>query len=71
MDTTRTVRRCSACRDSEHSNYDDDVLFATIRDPETGRIIKRAYLCDEHRVAYADDGYAVEIADNVGAGKTH
>lgn len=49
---------CSDCRDGEHDNYDDDVRFVTVRDPDQrGRFVKRAYLCSQHRQAYTDDGY--------------
>jgi len=49
---------CADCRDGEHMNYDDDVLLTYVRRPD-GKLVKRAYLCREHRTMYADDGYEV------------
>lgn len=54
--------QCADCRNGEHENYDDDVKLVMVRDPETGKLAKRAYLCREHRQAYEDDGYTVKKA---------
>ena len=54
--------RCAECRDGEHENYDDDVRLCVLRDPETRKIVKRAYLCSEHRVANDDDGFEIHEA---------
>ena len=54
------MNQCSECRDGEHEDYDDDVRLVTVTDPETGKRIKRAKLCSQHREALADDGYDVE-----------
>jgi hypothetical protein len=56
---TKALRRCAECRDGDHENYDDDVRLTTVRDPDSGRIALRAYLCGEHRAARRDDGYGV------------
>lgn len=53
------MKRCADCRDGEHENYDEDVRLVTVRDPETGNLEKRAYLCAEHREMYAVDGFDV------------
>ncbi len=53
------TRQCCDCRDGEHDNLDDDVLLVTFRDPESNRIVKRGYLCGEHRTMYLDDGYEI------------
>lgn len=53
------AKPCAECRDGEHANYDDDVRLAIVRDPETKKIVKRAYLCGEHRAARRSDGYEV------------
>jgi hypothetical protein len=52
-------RQCCDCRDGEHDNYDEDVRLVVVRDPDTGRILKRAYLCGDHRAMYRADGYVV------------
>jgi hypothetical protein len=52
-------KRCADCRDGEHENYDDDVRLVYVKDPETGKIVRRAYICAGHRQAYHDDGYIV------------
>lgn len=58
-----TERRCADCRDGEHINYDDDVKLVIVRDPETGRLVKRAYMCRLHRDMYEEDGYDVREAN--------
>ena len=55
------MRQCADCRNGEHANYDEDVRLTVARDPDTGKIGKRAYLCSEHRAAYLDDGYALKV----------
>lgn len=50
-------KRCADCRNGEHDNYDDDVKLVVIRDPDTKKLVKRAYECGEHREMYATDGY--------------
>jgi hypothetical protein len=54
-----TGKRCAACRDGEHANYDNEVYLVTVWDEETGKTYKRCYLCREHRTSYRDDGYGV------------
>jgi hypothetical protein len=56
----KNFKRCSDCRNGEHSNYDDNVKLVIIRDPDSKKIIKRAYLCEEHRNMYNDDGYEIK-----------
>lgn len=51
------VKQCAECRDGEHENYTDQVDFCIVRDPETGKVIRRAYLCTDHQAAFLDDGY--------------
>ncbi len=52
-------RRCADCRNGEHPNYDNDMLLCRITDPDTGKLVKRAYLCREHRMMYHADGYRI------------
>jgi hypothetical protein len=52
------MKHCADCRAGEHDNYDDNVRLVIVRDPDNGQM-KRAYLCESHRVMYRDDGYAV------------
>lgn len=56
------TKQCAECRDGEHDNLSDDVQLAIIRDPDTGQILKRAYICDEHWSQYLDDGYTITKA---------
>ena len=51
--------RCADCRDGEHENYDEKIELVVVRDPETKRFIKRAWLCKEHRDMYSNDGYEI------------
>jgi len=55
-----TVKQCADCRNGEHENYDDDVRLVYLRDRETNKIVKRAFMCNEHRVMYDQDGYEVK-----------
>ncbi len=52
-------KHCSDCRDGEHANYDEDIQLTAIRNNLNGQIVKRAYLCGEHRDMYSDDEYTV------------
>lgn len=55
-----TTKQCADCRDGEHENYDDDVVLVTVRDPyKPGRLVKRSYMCGDHRTMYLDDGYVL------------
>jgi len=54
------MRQCADCRNGEHDNYDDDVRLVYIQDIDTGKIVKRANLCKEHREMYQSDGYKVK-----------
>jgi hypothetical protein len=55
-------KRCCECRDGEHENLSDDVRLYVVREPSTGRMIRRGYLCAEHVSTNLEDGYAVEGA---------
>ena len=52
-------RTCCDCRNGEHVNFDDDVRLTVVRDTDANRIVKRGYLCSEHRTAYEMDGYVL------------
>ena len=52
-------KNCADCRDGEHDDYTEDIQLTVVRDPDTNRLIKRAYLCKEHRAMYLDDGYDI------------
>ena len=54
------VSECCDCREGEHDNYEDDVQYVIVRDPDTGYLHRKAYLCEEHREMYASDGYKIE-----------
>jgi len=53
------MKQCADCRDGEHENYDDDVKLTVIKDPNTQKLVKRSYMCGEHRTMYFDDGYSI------------
>ena len=55
------MRQCADCRNGEHANYDEDVRLTVLKNPDTGKLAKRAYLCHEHREMYADDGYSLKV----------
>jgi hypothetical protein len=54
------ANQCHECKLGEHEDYDDDVRLVTVSDPDTGKRIKRAKLCGEHREMFASDGYDVD-----------
>lgn len=56
-------KQCADCRDGEHENLSGDIQLVTVRDPETKRIVKRSYMCDEHVDCYLGDGYALYFPD--------
>lgn len=47
---------CADCRDAKRET-DGTVKLILVRDPGTGKMVKRAYLCEEHEEMYASDGY--------------
>ena len=55
-----TPRECCDCHSGEHDNYDNDVILVVVRDPDTGYIQKRGFLCNHHREMYLTDGYTVK-----------
>ena len=57
---TKGLHWCCDCRDGEHENIDDDVQLVIIRDPETNKMLKRGYVCREHRRMYDLDGYEIK-----------
>jgi hypothetical protein len=60
--TATRKRECCECRDGEHETLSDDVRLYVVREPSTGRMIRRGYLCAEHVSTNLDDGYTVEEA---------
>lgn len=55
------MKRCKDCRDGEHENLDDDVRLVIVIDPDTHKIYRRSYMCDNHRQMHLDDGYELLI----------
>ncbi len=56
------MRNCCECQKGEHPNYDEEVRLLMVREPDTGRLVVRGYICKEHAEAFAQDGYTVEGA---------
>ena len=54
------MKPCSSCKQGEVVDEDTDGKIYTVRDPDTGRIILRGYLCSDHIAMYLDDGYQLE-----------
>ncbi len=50
---------CCECRNGEHPNYDENIELVYVKDPDTSKLVKRGWMCAEHRQAYLDDGYTV------------
>jgi hypothetical protein len=55
------AKECADCRDGEHDNIDDRLALVVVRDPDSNRLVKRSWMCGEHRSVYLDDGYDVNI----------
>lgn len=51
--------RCSECRDGEHEDYAEIVGLVVVKDPDTKKIVLRAFLCRDHVAARLSDGYEV------------
>jgi hypothetical protein len=49
---------CASCARGEVEN-DDVVVNAIVKDPDSGRIVIRGYLCNDHNEMYLEDGYRV------------
>lgn len=62
-DDVRFDAKCFECRMGEHADFDDDIKLVEIRyaDEPTGKFVKRAKMCAEHRDMFADDGYDVRL----------
>ena len=54
------AKQCADCRDGEHDNIDENIKLVYVRDPDTKKMVKRAYMCEAHREMYNDDGYEVK-----------
>ena len=52
-------RQCCECRDGEHENLAEKVALFLVRDPDTKKIVRRGYLCEEHVTTNLEDGYEV------------
>jgi hypothetical protein len=57
----KAPKQCSACRDGEHDNFDDDTRRVTVRDPDTGNRISCAWMCAKHRSIYLDAGSDLHV----------
>ena len=55
------MKQCADCRDGEHDNIDEYVELVYVRDPDTKKMVKRSYMCEEHQSMYLDDGYEVKV----------
>lgn len=60
MREDKIMTQCCDCRDGEHENYDEKLELCYVKNPETGKMVKRGWLCQEHREMYRSDGYIVE-----------
>ena len=56
----KKTKVCADCRDGEHDNIDDNVMLVFVRDPDTKKMVRRCYMCGEHRLMYRMDGYEVK-----------
>lgn len=53
------LKRCCECADGEHENYDNDIKYVVVKDPDTGKVVVRGNMCSEHRSMYDSDGYII------------
>lgn len=62
VETIVITARCCECRKGEHDDYDDDIKFIVVVDPDRpNRFVCRGNVCGEHREAFESDGYTVRI----------
>lgn len=54
------MKQCADCRDGEHENMDDIIQLVYVKNPDTGKLVKRSYMCANHRQMYREDGYTVK-----------
>ncbi|KKL27015.1 hypothetical protein LCGC14_2389410 [marine sediment metagenome] len=54
-------KQCADCRDGEHDNYDNNIELVYVRDPDTKKMIKRSYMCENHQEMYLSDGYEIKF----------
>lgn len=54
------MKQCADCRDCERNYVEDDVILVYVRDPDTNKMLKRAYMCEDHQAMYDNDGYEVK-----------
>jgi len=54
-------KRCCECRASEHEDFDPIVGLCVVRDPETGKVAQRGYICEAHVEIRTADGYDVYL----------
>jgi hypothetical protein len=53
--------QCGPCRDGEHDNIGATARKLTVRDPESGRLVYRGWVCDNHEYCFNFDGYDVKV----------
>jgi hypothetical protein len=53
-------KRCCECWDGEIENYDVDGKIHIIKNPDTGKIVRKGYICSDHLEMLADDGYLID-----------
>jgi hypothetical protein len=55
-------KECAECRDGDVIYTESDVELVYVKNPDNGKLVKRAYMCEEHQSMYLDDGYIVKAA---------
>lgn len=53
--------KCCECRAGEHADLAPGARLCVVKDPDTGRVFKRGWLCPEHVYAMNYDGYLVYV----------
>ena len=60
------MKPCSECKRGEESPEPTDGKLYMVRDPETGAIYLRGYLCADHIDTLMTDGYTVTDTQETG-----
>ncbi len=59
------MKRCFSCKRGEinFTEKDGPLYKADVRDPETGKLEGKGWLCDDHLQMYRMDGFRVKVQE--------
>lgn len=60
MENRKGKNRCFECWNGEHEDYDDNIKFVVVYDPDSNKMYQKGYICQSHIEKYLQDGYIVK-----------